>query len=262
MNPLNQRIAYGAIGWVTWPLSRIAATLAELGIHGIEGFGLTELMPEDADLQQTLHQLSVRFVGSYFGASLVQHDRRETEARNFTATAIKVAELKGEVIALGGGRLFPAITSEEKERHWGYLIEGVHQFGRIAREHGVRLGFHPHDHTRVFREDEIHQFLMNTDPALVGITFDTAHAAAAGMDILKAWEAFHSRVVHIHLKDFKDGDFRELEGHLPLAQFLRAVCASNYGGWITIELDATPDPETSARKSVGQVRSWLSRAPL
>ena len=110
MTPLRDRIAYGGIGWVTWPLCEIAAKLAPLGIRGIEGFGLTELMPEDADLPDALSRLNMRFVGSYFGASIVQKDRRETEVQNFTATVRKVAELGGTVIALGGGRDDPNLS--------------------------------------------------------------------------------------------------------------------------------------------------------
>jgi len=258
MTPFRDRIAYGSIGWVTWPLSEIATKLAAIGIRGIEGFGVTEMMPEDTDLQSVLARLNVRFVGSYFGASLVQKDRRETEVHNFTATVRKVAELGGTIIALGGGRVYPEITEEEKVRHWDNLIDGVHQFGSIARKHGVQLAFHPHDHTRVFRAGDIKRFLKDSDPGLVGLTFDTAHIAAAGMDILDAWEEFRSRVVHLHLKDLKDGAFTEIEGHLPLAQFLKSLQGSNYTGWLTIELDATPDPEASARKSWKQVLQWIA----
>lgn len=257
MKPLRDRIAYGAIGWVTWPLTEIAARLQTLGIRGIEGFGLSELMPEDAELKRNLAGLDVQFVGSYFGASLVQMDRRETESRNFEITAKKVAELGGTVLALGGGRLYPRLPEEQQVSQWDCLIESVHELGRIARAHGVRLGFHPHDHTRVFREAEIRRFLRETDPALTGLTFDTAHIALAGMDILQTWEVMRSRVVHVHLKDLKDGKFTDLEGHLPLEQFLSTVRASGYSGWITIELDATEDPEGSAKKSWEQVLEWL-----
>lgn len=258
ITPFRDRVAYGSIGWVTWPLSEIAAKLAALGIRGIEGFGLTEMMPEDADLRGVLAGLNMRFVGSYFGASLVQKDRWATEVHNFTETVLKVAELGGTVISLGGGRVYPDLTEEEKEEHWKALIKGVHELGNIARGHGVQLAFHPHDHSRVYRAAEIRRFLKESDPAVVGLTFDTAHIAAAGMDVLEAWEEFRSRVIHVHLKDLKDGAFTEIEGHLPLAQFLKALRGFIYSGWLTIELDATDDPEGSAARSWKQVQQWIS----
>jgi inosose dehydratase len=159
---------------------------------------------------------------------------------------------------VGGGRIYPGLSEEDSERHWNLLLEGVHEFGRIANSHGVRLGFHPHDHTRVFKRAEIVRVLRDTDPELVGITFDTAHIAAAGMDVLEAWAEFSSRVVHVHLKDFKDGTFTDLEGHLPLGQYLRLLASGGYGGWVTIELDAASDPEASARKAWTQVLQWLA----
>ena len=261
MTPLRERVAYGSIGWVTWPLADVARKVAAMGIRGIEGLGLTELMPEDQNLGAVLKSLNVKFAGSYFGASLVQKDRRATEIGNFTATVRKVSEWGGSVIALGGGRDYPEASTTEREVHWQNLIEGVHEFARIAQAHQVQIGFHPHDHTRVYRLDEIRRFLKDTAkaPSPAGLTFDTAHIGAAGMDILDAWEEFAPRVVHVHVKDLtKIGDFCELgAGQLPLQQFVRMLREKAYPGWLTIELDATPDPEASALKSWNQLKLWI-----
>ena len=254
----NQKIAYGSIGWVTWALSEVAANLGSMGIRGIEGFGLNELMPEDNELKVKLARLEVSFVGSYFGASMVQKDRWETEVANFTSTVKSVAELGGNIVSVGGGRFYPGLSNQRRSEDWARLIEGAHTFGRIAQQHGVKFGFHPHDHTLVFRHDDIERFLKDTDPALVGLTFDTAHFGAADMNILDQLKSHFKRIVHVHLKDEKDGRFLELgRGRLPLKEFLASLHGGGYNGWITIELDATPDPVASATDSLAHLLKLL-----
>ena len=51
---------------MTWPMFEVAQILKEIGPVGIEGFGLTDLMPEDENLGTKLDQLGIAFVGSYF----------------------------------------------------------------------------------------------------------------------------------------------------------------------------------------------------
>lgn len=253
------RIAYGAIGWLLWPMGRIASELKLLGVSGIEGFGLTDLLPDDDDLAEHLNNLGTTFVGAYYGASLVQPEAHAQEMAEFEQTVREIARLGGDVVAVGGGRHF---DGKEKE-HWPLLIAGVREMGRIAAQHGVKLAYHPHQGTLVFEKPEVERFVEDTknESPQVGLTFDTAHFHCGGMDIREWMVRLRSRVVHVHLKDVNEkGEFVELgKGKLDLEGFLRELLTGGYQGWLTIELDASLDPVASARTSVTHLNALLDR---
>ena len=72
-------------------------------------------------------------------------------------------------------------------------------------------------------------------------TFDTSHAAIAGIDLFEAWDIVADRCVHLHVSDNygngKDSHAPLGAGILPLDQFLRHVGASGWSGTCTLELD-------------------------
>ena len=79
------------------------------------------------------------------------------------------------------------------------------------------------------------------------------------MDIVSEIRRLGDRVAHIHLKDLEDDEFVELgKGTLPLEKFLNTLRDLGYSGWMTIELDATPDPEESAKISVDYVQGLVA----
>ena len=75
------RFGYQAVGWRN-PLSEIAVQVAQMGFHGLEVFGVTELLPSDQNLSQVLTAAKVEFVGAYFASSLVEKDARETNVQS------------------------------------------------------------------------------------------------------------------------------------------------------------------------------------
>jgi sugar phosphate isomerase/epimerase len=75
-------------------------------------------------------------------------------------------------------------------------------------------------------------------PALV---LDTSHLAAAGGDLMMAWDDLADRVVHLHVSN-NDGRGRDTHGLLdrgvlPVPEFLEEVGAAGFGGAVTLELD-------------------------
>ena len=259
MNRKEPKIACGVIGWLLSPMCRVAEIVRNLGIQGIEGFGLDEVLPEDANLKERLLAMNVSFVGSYFGASLVQPDFLADELDEFEMTVKEVARLGGSVVAVGGGR----VISGHDEKTWVQLIKSINQLGIIASRHGIKLGFHPHDGTLIHKQKEVERLLAETDPKNVGLTFDTAHFHEGGMEICAALQSYYARIVHVHLKDVNDKhQFVEIgKGTLPIPAFLDQLYTLGYDGWLTIELDATPDPPASAEVSIKWLKEVLQSLP-
>jgi len=89
------------------------------------------------------------------------------------------------------------------------------------------------------------RFFSGTVPAELtrwpALTLDTSHLAAAGGDLMMAWDDLADRVVHLHVSN-NDGRGRDTHGLLdrgvlPVPEFLEEVGAGGFGGAVTLELD-------------------------
>jgi len=145
-------------------------------------------------------------------------------------------------------------------------VENIGVFSREDLEHPyVRP-----EHVRTFAQERG-----------LGVTFDTTHAASAGLSIIDAYEAVADAVEHVHLSDFKNPpdwiDRPSLasyvkhhqvpgRGALPLAEFVGALCSREYKGAITLELSPVAlkvwRPSETRRlleEAVGYVRGAAER---
>lgn len=123
---------------------------------------------------------------------------------------------------------------ERKARRW--LDEEVEH---VAAEQGVVFAMENLFPVRgrafssVVTAEELAAFRANT--------FDTSHAAIAGLDLFAAWDVVADRCVHLHVSDNfgngKDSHAPLGSGTLPLDDFLRHVGASSWSGTCTLELD-------------------------
>jgi len=85
------------------------------------------------------------------------------------------------------------------------------------------------------------------------VTFDTSHAGASKVDLLRAHSVLATQLRHVHLSDSnleagRDEHRVPGKGRLPLKPFLAALGASGYPGAVSLELKpwplGTPDPKT------------------
>ena len=85
-----------------------------------------------------------------------------------------------------------------------------------------------------------------------GVLFDPCNCAANGVDYRAAWEVFHERVVHVHLKDGRmraDGKWQRVhlgEGEIDAPWLLRELDRAGYSGDIALEYEVNEiePPET------------------
>ena len=86
-----------------------------------------------------------------------------------------------------------------------------------------------------------------------GVTFDTSHAGASKVDLLRAHSVLPTQLRHVHLSDSnleagRDEHRLPGKGRLPLKPFLAALAMSGYSGAVSLELKpwplGVPDPET------------------
>ena len=135
-----------------------------------------------------------------------------------------------------------------------------------ARDHGVLVAVEnmPRSEPRgMFRVRRRSCYLPEHLVGVGEVTFDTSHAGASKLDLLRAHSVLAAQLRHVHLSDSnleagRDEHRLPGKGRLPLKPFLAALAASGYAGVVSLELKpwplGTPDPATI----LGRMRAALS----
>ena len=179
------------------------------------------------------------------------------------------------------GRITPEAGLTLSE--WKIFAAGASQVARaVFDETGLRTVFHHHCAGYVETPDEISTLLALTDPARLGLVFDTGHycygAGGGACDVVAALERFGERVWYIHCKDcqpyvarqaraeqwdyftaLRHGVFCELgKGSVDFPALLRRLASRGYSGYVLVEQDILPGmgtPKESARRNREYLRS-------
>ncbi|MDA3948486.1 MAG: TIM barrel protein [Spirochaeta sp.] len=280
-----ENIAGERITWKT-VLNEIQAT----GYVGTE-LGDWGFMPTDpARLADELTSRGLEMVGSW--VSVHMHDATQLDADIHVAvkTAGLMAAVGGNtpIVVLGNDPFVDPmrtgnagrITTEHEmsASQWKTFCSGAEAIAKAVKaEAGLRTVLHHHVGTWVETPAETRRFLDNTDPALLGLVYDTGHWKFGGGDPRAGIKEFWDRIRHVHFKGFsqeiadrsraenwdavqsyKNGVFSELAtadiDFPPIAEFLKK---QNYDGWIVVEQDVLPGmgrPKESAQRNRDYLR--------
>ena len=161
---------------------------------------------------------------------------------------------------------------------WQTFAAGVDRIARaVTAETGLPVAFHHHCAGFVETPTEIARLLELTDPAAVGLVFDTGHylygtGESAAATVQAGLERFWSRVRHVHFKDchptvaaesraagwdyyeaVRNGIFCELgQGAVDFPRAVTWLRQEDYPGWIVVEQDVLPGlgtPRASAERN-------------
>ncbi len=183
------------------------------------------------------------------------------------------------------GRITPEMGLSDAE--WTIFARGTERIARAVRAAtGLRTVFHHHCGGWVETPEEIARFLEYTDPALVGLVFDTGPYLYGmgrndGTAVLAGLRRFGDRIWYMHFKDcapriadrarsagwdyftaVQRGLFCELgQGAVDFPAVIGWLREREYRGWITVEQDVLPGmgaPRASAERN----RSYLTSIGL
>ena len=269
------------------PYGRMLDELVETGYTGTE-LGDWGYMPTDpAVLGQELERRDLTMLGAF--VPIAFKDR--TVLAEGSVRAIKTASLLQQVAraetppllvladdngtdpvrTTHAGRVTDAMKLDDDE--WRAFADGVNTVARTVFEQtGLRTVFHHHGAGFVETPDEIERLLTLTDPAYVGLVFDTGHYMLGGGDVIEGLTRFKNRIWYIHFKDYNpvvafrveeqqadyfqqvaDGVFCELgQGAVPFDQVVDVLREWSYEGWICVEQDVLPGmgaPKESAERN-------------
>jgi inosose dehydratase len=268
--------------------------LADTGYTGTE-LGDWGYMPTDPPaLKAELEKRSLVMLGAFVPVALSNASAHAAGLANALKTARLLAAVASEpapylVLADDNG------TVEQRTRlagripaaagltaaGWNTFAAGADLVAKTVFEQtGLRTVFHHHCAGYVETPLEISMLLSLTDPAYLGLVFDTGHycLGAGGYDVIAALDRYADRIWYVHLKDchpdvadrsrresfdyftsLRHGVFCELgKGAVDFPAVLRWLAARDYKGYVLVEQDVLPgmgSPKESARRNRDYLRS-------
>ncbi len=290
----NAPVSWGVIENVEGERGGYARVLDEMHETGFAGTELGDwgFMPTDpAVLRQELAARNLKLLASWVSVYLHDAGRHAASEADAVRTARLLAEVGGpdNLIVLGNdpygdpmrtqnaGRIRPEHGMTDAQ--WKVFTEGANRVARaVKRETGLRTVFHHHIGTWVETPEETATFLSLTDPAVVGLCFDTGHYRFGGGDPVEGLRRHADRVWHVHFKDHdprvaeqsrrnnwgaiqsvEHGVFCELgRGDVDFPAIIQVLKDIGYDGWIVVEQDVLPGmgtPKESAQRNRDYIRS-------
>lgn len=265
--------------------------MVETGYKGTE-LGDWGFMPTDPiKLTHEVHSRGLKMLGAFVPVMLKDPANHAGGVAVAVKTARLLASVEGDVPVIvladdngkvplrtqNAGRVTPEMGLSESE--WQIFAEGATKVAEaVRREAGLRTVFHHHCAGYVETPQEIEKLLSLTDPALLGLVFDTGHYRFGGGDPVEGLRKHASRLWHFHFKDHspqvaqkarengwnyfqsvESGIFCELgKGDVDFPVVLAELEKIGYSGWGVVEQDVLPgmgSPKESARRNRAYLHS-------
>jgi sugar phosphate isomerase/epimerase len=244
-------IALSSGSLYTYGLARVFALAAEAGFDGIEVLvddrwdtrQLDYLRQVSDDYQLPISSLHAPFVPYLPGWPVDPIERLKStialaQGLNVKTVVLHLPLRVGFVVVRSFKRrlLLPAFPSPfGKVRRW---MEN--ELAAFETSNGLKICVENMPARRILGRCFNFYTWNNTQdwPRFPHLTLDTTHLGTWGLDPLNVYHRTKERVSHVHLSNFNGQEHRRLEdGHLPLADLLRALRDDGYQGAVVVELD-------------------------
>lgn len=287
------KLAIAPIGWTNDDLPQLGGDItfeqciSEMALAGFTGSEVGNKYPKDTEvLKKALKLRGLQICNAWFSTYLTTQSYDQVEKafvqhctflKTMGATIVGVAEQGNSIQGRQDLPVFDAkpVNTEEE---WKLLTEGLNKLGRKAKEMGMQLTYHHHMGTGVQTSGEIDRLMEQTDPALVGLLYDSGHLVFSGEDPMAVLQKWMGRIRHVHLKDVR-ADKREMaisqkwsflkgvlegvftvpgDGCIDFKPILDALIKAGYQGWWVVEAEQDPakaNPLEYAMKARAYIRN-------
>jgi inosose dehydratase len=271
------RIGINPISWSNDDLPALGGdtpletALAEGAEIGYQGFELGNKFPRDPQaLAAKLADYRVACVSGWYSGRLAEG----TLDAEIDACAAHMHKLRhngcrvvvyGEVAGSIQGRIDTPLSRRPRfgnDAAWQAYAKRLNAFGEhLQAAYGLTLAYHHHMGAYVESPQDMDRLMAETNPACVGLLFDTGHAYYGGAADPAALLKKHvERVVHVHCKDvrpqviaqarnegwsFLTGVLNGIftvpgDGVIDYGAVLGTLHAAGYQGWLVVEAEQDP----------------------
>ncbi len=207
----------------------VLSQIKQVGYTGFETgfFNLINVFDAPQQAADTIRATGLDFIGIHIA---IPFKKQDTQTHLPPASVYEKVARSGKV--LGAKRLFfsgaPTSTSADVKQK----VEGLNAAGRYAKDAGLNFAYHNHWWEFQSKNDEIETLYTETDPSVVSFLLDVGHAYRGGADVPAFLRKHSSRVVALHLRDYKDGKQVPLgQGTVPLTQVATTLKRLQWSGW-------------------------------
>lgn len=173
--------------------------------------------------------------------------------REHTKRSLQLAHDLGapHITTSPGGLVAPEQTWQEAA---DIFYEELMPCVELAEQLGQKILIEPEPELLIERFDQYLEFVGRIDSPAIGLNFDIGHAYCVGEDPQDWVAKMAEHTVHYHLEDIATSRVHAhlIPGHggIDFAATLKAISATNYDGWLTVELYPYIDtPDEAAREA-------------
>jgi inosose dehydratase len=217
----------------------------EIGYQGFES-GFRFVSPQfdnPGPARRQIEQTGLTFFGIhiFFANEMYDQDTHIAASSVYEPVARGGAALGAKHLILSGA---PCGDRDQLKRK----IEALNTAGRFAQSAGITAAYHNHWWEFRSKIGEIDALYGETDPALVSFVLDAGHAFHGGADVPAFIRAHSKRIIGMHFRDFKNGQYVELgEGDFPLAKVVAAIRQVHWRGWAENEEEREDHSQTGMK---------------
>ena len=291
----NLRFGVSPIAWSNDDLpslggdTSLESCLADARDVGFDGIELGGKFPrQTADLRHVLKSYDLALVSGWFSGLLQSSGDVADEKERIKPHLELLSSMGCDVLvyadvsgSIQGQRDISINQSPDLgDDQWSVYGERLTQIADIVANDGLKLAYHHHMGTFVEDGSELDRFIAATGES-VQLTFDTGHAAMAGIDPVDAVLRYFDRIAHFHCKDiradivqrvrdsnlsFLDGVLEGMftvpgDGALDFAAILSVLMERGYEGWLVIEAEQDPakaDPRKYSANGLMHIKSLIA----
>jgi inosose dehydratase len=277
MTRWNVQIGINPISWMNDDLpalggeTSLETALSEGKQIGYAGFELGNKFPQTGPaLKAKLAEYDLACVSGWYSGFLAE-DSVEAEITRCQAHMAKLQFNGVKVVVYGecAGTIQGQIDTPLARRpqftdpaQWQAYGQRLNAFGaHLQQTYGIVLAYHHHMGAYVESPQDLDQLMAVTDPASVGLLFDTGHAWFGGAgDPVALLNKHITRVVHVHCKDVRAAVVAQArndgwsfltsvlygaftvpgDGAIDFDAVLAALHGAGYEGWLVVEAEQDP----------------------
>ncbi len=263
--------------------------LADTRDAGFDGIELGGKFPRQADeLARILKEYDLKLVSGWFSGLIRSSNDISVEKERLKPHLDLLLSMGCEVLVYAdvsdSTQTQRAISVNASptlcESQWEQYGAEMTEIADTVVQAGLKFAYHHHMGTFIEDAIELEQLIAVTGEN-VQLTFDTGHAAMAGIDPIEAVARYSDRIAHFHCKDirrdiverviatdlsFLDGVLEGMftvpgDGALNFEAILSTLFARNYEGWLVVEAEQDPakaNPREYSENGLKHLKSIVS----
>lgn len=276
------RLAFSTNAYMRFPFAEAAARIQSFGYGGLELMADVPhawpagLLPGTKDgIRQAMQDTGLAFSNvnafmmnaindyrqPYWYPSFIEPDEGYRRVRiDHTRRALSLcAELGGPHITTEPGG--PLAPGQSRQQAIDLFVEVLKPLAEHAHDVGVLLLIEPEPGLLIETTDEYLEVAERVNAPSIGLNFDVGHAFCMSEDLPRQIAKMAPHTRHYHLEDIAATRVHHHmvpgTGAIDFAEVIRAIKATGYDGWLTVELYPSVDDPDGAAKTAQQVLAPL-----